>query len=299
MSIPAELAQDRSTPFRQKALDYLDLIKPRILLLVLLTVYGTMAVAAGGSWPALGMAWPTLIGVALAVGAGGALNCFIERDRDARMARTAHRPLASGRMKPVEALALGTLFWICSYFLLYFLVNPLTAYLTMLAFGAYVGIYTPLKSRSPLCTLIGAVPGALPPVIGWAAIRAEVDGLAFVLFSIQFLWQIPHFLALALARRCEYEEAGLPMYPVVEGSGKTLDLILLYTAALVPVSLLPYGVLGAGPVYLCIALSTGAIFLGLALQGHQIGGEEQWCRRFFLYSIVYLVVLFGALVSGF
>lgn len=298
MRTRVDVVESRVVGAHQRLADYADLIKPRILLLNLLTVLGTMSLACAGHWPSVSVVLSTLAGVALAAGAGGALNCFIERDLDARMIRTAGRPLPAGRLKPLEALVFGTVLWIGSYFLLYFQVNPPTAYLTMLAFGSYVGLYTPLKVRTPLNTLAGTLPGALPPLIGWTAARGQIEISGFLLFAILVLWQIPHFLVLALMRRDEYEAAGMKMLPVVQGERVTLEQILLYTSALVPVSLLPYGFLGAGPVYLGLAIVLGGGFLYLAFRLFVRGGEIGLCRKLFGYSILYLVLIFSALVAG-
>lgn len=296
MTTQVELAESGAISFRQRAMDYVDLVKPRILLLNLLTTLGAMSMASNGQWPSIHVILSTLGGMALAVGAGGSLNCFIERDRDALMVRTANRPLPSGRMKPLEALIFGSALWMAAYFILYWFVNPPTAFLTMLAFGCYVGLYTPLKTRTPLCTLIGAVPGALPPLIGWTAVRGHVELSGFLLFAILFVWQIPHFLALALLRRDEYAQAGMPMYPVIRGERATVRQILLYTIALIPVSLLPYGILGASRAYLILAAVLGLGFLMMAIRGIVFGGSPSWCRKIFSYSVIYLVILFSALV---
>lgn len=296
MNMQTSTASGRATLFRRRLADYMDLTKPRIMMLTILTVLGGMSLAAHTGWPATGVIWAAVGGVALAVGAGGALNNFIERDLDARMARTANRPLPSGRIHPMEALIFGTTLWITSYFILYFFVNPPTAFLTMLAFGSYVGIYTPLKTRSSLCTLVGAVPGAMPPLIGWTAVRGHIEFSGVVLFAFLFFWQIPHFLALALLRRDDYAQAGMPMLPVESGERVTLHQMTLYTAAAVAVSLMPHGLLGAGSVYLCLAALGGAGFLALAFLGQIKGANPLWCGTFFFYSIIYAVVLFGALI---
>lgn len=290
----------RELTVRERISDYVSLTKPRIMILSLLTVLGGMSVAAKDGWPAFSVVMATLAGVAMAVGAGGTLNNFIERHRDGLMTRTAQRPLPSGRMKSAEALIFGTLLWIGSYFVLYFGVNPPTAFLTMLAFGSYVGIYTPLKTRTSLCTLVGAVPGALPPLIGWTAVRGHVEIPGVVLFLLMFVWQIPHFLALAILRRDEYARAGMPMVPVVYGTRAALVRILLYSLVLWPISLLPYTVLQAGPVYLGLALILGGIAVYLAAKGFAVEEHDmrRWCRTFFFYTIIYLTVLFSALVAG-
>jgi len=290
--------RSRRAYIRQRIKDYMDLTKPRILLLTIVTVLGSMA-AAGDPLPKIAHLSATLIGVALAVGAGGALNAFIERTSDGKMFRTSRRPLPSGRMRPLEALIFGTALWIASYFILFFLVNPLSAYLTMLAFGSYVGLYTPLKRLTPLCTLVGAIPGALPPLIGWAAIRGTLDPMAWVLFGILFLWQIPHFLALAILRRNEYTAAGIPMLPSSAGEPAALRQMVLYTAALLPVSILPSFFLANPALYFMSAVGMGGGFLHLAIRGWTTGARPKWCRIFFGYSIGYLSVLFLTLALGF
>lgn len=291
-----EFADSSALNLRQKVGDFVSLTKPRIMMLSSLTVLGAMSMASQTAWPEISVILATLAGVALAVGAGGSLNCFIERETDRKMLRTSHRPLPSGRIRPLEALIFGTILWITSYFLLYFYVNPPTAFLTMLAFGSYVGLYTPLKKHSSLCTLVGAVPGALPPLIGWTAVRGHVEFSGFLLFLLMFFWQIPHFLALALLRREDYAKAGMPMLPVEQGEPAALRQILLYTAALLPISMMPYGLLGAGGVYLGLAMILGATFFGMALMGVRHGARPGWCGKFFYYSILYIAALFSALV---
>ncbi len=298
MRPPMEVADARAPTVRERVADYVSLTKPRIMLLALLTVLGAMSMAAHGAWPSMVTIAATLTGVACAVGAGGSLNCFIERHTDAKMLRTARRPIPGGRMHPTEALVFGTVLWLISYFILYLFVNPPTAFLTMLAFGSYVGLYTPLKSRTPLCTLAGAIPGAMPPLIGWTAVRGHVEFSGVLLFLFLFVWQMPHFLALALLRQDEYRNAGSLMLPVTEGEQATLDQILLYTSALFPISLSPYGMMNAGGIYLAPALVMGTVFLGLAFLGSIRGADRRWCKTFFLYSIVYIAVLFGAMVFG-
>jgi heme o synthase len=288
----------RSAAIKRRLADYVDLSKPRILTLSLITVWGSMSVAAAGHWPSAGVIFAAFAGVALAVAAGGSLNFFIERKHDARMVRTAHRPLPSGRLYPREVLVLGTALWIASYFILFFMVNPITAYLTMIAFGSYVGIYTPLKRLSPWCTVVGAIPGALPPLIGWTAVRGSVDWAGISLFAILFVWQIPHFLSLAILRRDEYAQAGMPMMPVVYGPRPTLLVIVLTSIALVPVSLLPFALNIAGPVFAAVALVLGIAFTAYAAFGYVEQANNAWCRRFFRFSVIYLGVLFAALVVG-
>lgn len=288
----------REIGVKQRLADFADLAKPRIMLLALITVLASMSVAAAGAWPSAVTVAGTLVGVAFAVAAGGALNCFIERHADARMCRTAKRPLPSGRMRPWHALLFGTILWIASYFVLFFLVNPLTAYLTMLAFGAYVGVYTPMKRLSAWSTFVGAVPGALPPLIGWTAARGEIETAGFILFAILFVWQIPHFMSLAILRRDEYAQAGMPMMPVVKGPKKTLHAMTLFTIILIPLSLLPAGFLEAGVLYRTVAAILGAGFLMLVVRGYFAATSAAWCRSVFGYSVFYLTILFSSLILG-
>ncbi len=299
--VAQELVQPRVLGLKQRIADYTSLTKPRIMTMSLLTVWGSMSVSVAvdaGHWPSHVLIAATLIGVALAVAAGGALNCFLEREHDALMIRTAQRPLPAGRLRPWEALTFGTVLWIVSYFLLYFLVNPLTAYLTMLAFGSYVGLYTPMKRRSPWCTVVGAIPGALPPLIGSTAILDRIDPVGLALFAILFVWQIPHFLSFAILRRDEYAQAGMPMMPVVCGPRRTIHAIVLGVVILIPLSFLPVALMDAGRAYVILAAVLDGLFLIHAIRGLVEETNAVWCRSFFQFSIIYLGLLFTSLVIG-
>jgi protoheme IX farnesyltransferase len=233
----------------------------------------------------------TLGGVGLAAGGTLALNQYLERDVDARMARTRRRPLPDGRLRPGEALAFGLALAAAGIAYLALVVNPLSAGVTALTTLTYLGVYTPLKRRSTLCMLLGAVPGALPPVAGWAAVRGEWGGGAWLLFGILFLWQLPHTLAIASVYRADYACAGLQLQPVVEPDGaSTRRQIVVGCAALWLMGLLP-GLTGlAGPVYLVGAalLGTGFLASGIRLARSRSIADA---RRVVLASLIYLPTL--------
>jgi protoheme IX farnesyltransferase len=220
-----------------------------------------------------------------------------ERDTDRRMRRTRERPLAAGRMSVPEGAAAGLVLSGAGLVELLVAVNPVASGVAALTLASYVLIYTPLKRRSSLATLVGAVPGALPPVIGWAAATGGVAFPAWVLFGIVFFWQMPHFLAIAWLFRDDYAEAGIPLLPVVEPDGRRTGVqALLYAAALWPVSLLPILVELAGPVYAVIATLLGFAFIALAARFARARSATT-ARHLFLGSIVYLPLLWIALVA--
>jgi protoheme IX farnesyltransferase len=241
-----------------RLLDYLALTKPRVAMLVLFTVAAGSLLAGGRQLHLLIMVH-AVVGTALVAGGASALNQWIERHRDGRMRRTENRPLPAGRLLPVEVLVFGLLLGVVGIgYLALALPTPWAAVAAAFTFACYVGVYTPLKPLTPLNTLVGAVPGAMPPVIGWLAVRGEMGLEAMSLFAIVFLWQVPHFLAIAWIYRDQYARAGLCMLPVVDPQGKlTARHMVTYCLALIPVSLIPVQ-LGAGRVYL-----TGALVLGL------------------------------------
>jgi protoheme IX farnesyltransferase len=275
------------------ASDFLSLTKPRLSSLVLVTTAGGMWLSPNGLSPARQIA--SLLAVAGLVGGANALNCFIERDVDRLMARTRNRPLPAGRMDPQVALWFGALLAAVSAPTLFFEANAITALLGCLAFLTYVFVYTPLKSRSYAAMLVGAVPGALPPLMGWTAANGRIGGPGLVLFAILFLWQLPHFIAIALYRRDEYAAAGLKSLPVQRGEQASRLQLLGYTAALVPVTLLP-SLLGiAGLFYGVLALMLGAIALGMALRGALSRLGRQWARQVFRFSLFHLAMLFAGL----
>lgn len=275
--------------------DYLELTKPRITALVVLTTYVGFHL---GAIAPFGWAYVThlLLGTALTCGGSSALNQWWERERDARMRRTADRPLPAGRMSADHALAFGVAITIAGLAELAFFVNLMSALVTALTLVSYVFVYTPLKTRTWLCTVVGAVPGALPPVIGWAAARGTVDANAWSLFAIMFVWQLPHFYAIAWMCREDYERGGYPMLPVLDPTGRTTTRhIVAWSLALVPASLLPalLGVTGAWYATGAVVLGFAFVALAAALAAHC---TLPHAKRVFLGSIIYLPVLFGLLV---
>lgn len=291
MSAPAAVRTEARAPARAGVLsDYLELTKPRITLLVLVTTLIGFFMAAGGDvyWPLL---WHTLGATALVAGGASALNQYSERDLDALMRRTAQRPLPAGRLSPVAALGFGValacigVVWIC------WQVNLLTGAIAAATVLSYALVYTPMKRTTTLSTIVGAVPGALPPVGGWAAAAGEVTPPAWVLFAIVFIWQLPHFLAIGRMYRDDYARAGYPMLPVLDEDGRTTGRhMTLWSLALLPVSL---GTTLLGLTGLLYTL--GAVALGLWMFAASVKflrhRSDQAARELFLSSIVYLPVL--------
>jgi len=281
---------------RSRTADFVTLTKPRLNLLVLFTTLGGLYLASPE-----GVAAPllvhTLVGTALVAGGAAALNQVWERDTDRLMRRTSVRPLPQGRLGVNEATWFGVVLTSIGLVELTFGANSLAAAVAFATSASYVLAYTPLKTRTSLATLVGAVPGALPPVIGWAAASGDLSLPAWVLFGIVFFWQMPHFLAIAWMHRDDYARAGIPLLPVLEPDGRrTGQQALLYAAALWPVSLLPALVGLADAPYSIVATVLGFIFIGLsALFARDRSVAE--ARRLFLFSIIYLPLLWGALVA--
>jgi heme o synthase len=274
--------------------DYVTLTKPRIMVLLLITGAGGLIVGAGGLPPA-GLALATLGGLALACGGASALNHVLDRDIDTHMKRTARRPVASGRVPPERALEFGLALSALSYVVLTSFVNVLAALLALAGNLFYVIVYTRwLKRSTPQNIVIGGAAGAVPPLVGYAAATGNLTLMALALFLIVFLWTPPHFWALALLIKRDYEAAGIPMLPVVRGERETARSIVLYSFALVGVTLLP--VLGRtlGPVYLVSATLLGLVFVGLALDLQRRTTPVR-ARRLFSYSLAYLALLFVAM----
>src|SRR6059036_619209 len=242
--------------------DYWTLTKPEVNFLILITTFAGFYLASPASHWRILLLFNTLLGTMLVASGAGTLNQYIERRFDAQMRRTAGRPLPAGRIHPSLALWFGVVLSIAGGFYLALLVNLPASVLALLTLGTYLLLYTPLKRKTPLCTLVGAFPGAVPPLIGWAAARGGLNGEAWVLSGILFLWQFPHFLAIAWMYREDYARAGLLMLPVVEPDGRlTGQQIVVYTLMLLPVSLIP-GALGiSGKIYLYGALVLGLLFL--------------------------------------
>lgn len=278
--------------------DFMTLTKPGITVMVTITAAVGFYVASRVQ-PTGGFDWRVffhLLGGTLLSSAGAAaFNMIMERRLDALMERTKSRPLAAGRMTPREAVVLGAVLCVGGLVWLALGVNLVTAALSLSTMVSYLALYTPLKTRSSVCTLVGAIPGALPPVMGWAAARGSMEMGAWVLFLILFFWQLPHFLALAWMYREDYGRAGFPMLPVEEPTGaSTGRQVVLQTLALLVVSILPYGFDLAGEGYLVASLVLGSGFLGF---GVAFASERSRVRasRLFLASIAYLPLLLGAL----
>ena len=293
-SVPQNSA--RSVSRSDRALDFVALTKPRLNLLVLLTTVAGLYLASPNG-VALALAAHTLIGTALVAGGAAALNQVWERETDRRMRRTSGRPLPRGRLGVAEGTWFGVLLAIVGIVELALGATVAAAAVAAGTLISYVLVYTPLKTRTSLATIVGAVPGALPPVIGWAAATGDVTLPAIVLFGIVFFWQMPHFLAIAWMYKDDYRNAGIPLLPVVEPDGRrTGRQAVLYTAALWPVSLLPALVGLAGASYSAVATSLGIVFIWLSVVFARDRSHES-ARQLFLFSITYLPLLLGALVA--
>ncbi len=284
-----------SSSVKARAAAYLELTKPRITFLIVLTSAAGFVLGSRGPVNYLVLAH-ALVGIGLLSSGIGTLNQFIERDLDGLMRRTADRPLPSGRLLPFEALWFGVILTLMAELYLALFVNTLTALLGLTVVTGYLFVYTPLKTRTSLSTALGAFPGAMPPLMGWTAARGEMDVSAWVLFAILFLWQFPHFLAIAWMYREDYGRAGIRMLPVVEPDGRvTGQQIIAYSLMLVPVSLLPT-VLGiSGKVYFVAAAVLSLLFLASSIRA-AISKSNQHARQLLLASVLYLPLLFGVMV---
>ena len=281
-------------PWPQAVADLIRLAKPRITGLVIATFSGGLWLAPGHlpRWRMIA----TLLGTTLIVGAANALNMLIERDVDGLMERTRHRPLVEGRLPPAAALVFGTVLAAAAIPLLLLAGNALTGILGTLAFVAYVAIYTPMKRTSAAALFVGAVPGALPPLMGWTAVTGQIDAGALALFGILFLWQIPHFLAIALYRSADYGRAGFEILPLVVGEKRTRFVIVGFSALLMAISLLLGPLHVAGTLYTSVAALLGVGFLVWGLAGLREAASRLWARSLFFASLGYLTLLFAALI---
>jgi len=281
----------------QVASDLLALTKPRVVVMVLVTTLVGYHVGLTGSADYL-RAIHLLIGTLLAAGGTLALNQHWERELDARMDRTRARPLPAGRLQPLEALVFGTALTVLGTAYLGVLVGGLVALVTMATSILYLFAYTPLKPRTALCTLVGAVPGALPPVAGWAAACGDLTLGAWVLFGILFLWQVPHTLAIARLYRDDYARAGVRVLPVIDPDGASTDRqIVLGSVALLSVSLLPAAIGWTGPMYLAGALLLGLAFAAVGI-AQALAPSPRAARQVLLASLLYLPLLLGLLAFG-
>lgn len=274
--------------------DYLTLTKPRITAMCLM-------MTAGGYWLAMSrFAWLhllwTLLGTTAVVGGSCVLNMYAERENDKKMRRTAQRPLPAGRMAAWKALVFGVVLSLAGMAILAIFVNVLTAALSAIALFSYVGLYTPLKRKTSLFLLIGTIPGAMPPLMGWTAATGAIELPGLMLFFVLLAWQLPHFLALSLVCERDYEQGGIQIVSLVRGERNARLQALFYTVILLGVSLalVPFRV--AGWFYFVAALGLGVWFLMIALQGLSATASKRWPHRFFYASLIYLPALTGALM---
>jgi protoheme IX farnesyltransferase len=275
--------------------DYLALTKPRITWLILMSTGIGYFFGSKGGWHFLTL-FHTLLGTGLLASGTATLNQWFEREADGKMRRTRERPLPSGKLHEEKALLFGLLISAAGFFDLQLAVNPLAALLGAVTLGSYLFIYTPLKQRSPHSTTIGAIPGAMPPLIGYAAASGKLTWEAWILFAILFLWQFPHFYAIAWMYREDYERAGIRMLPVVEPDGEsTARRILWFSLALIPISLVPKFLSMTGNIYLIGATAMGLLFLYAGLR-ITFDRTRQQARRVLLASVVYLPVLYGLML---
>ncbi len=279
---------------RQLAADYFELTKPKVQTLLLFTTVTSMEVAGN---PSVGKIGLTCLGGYLSAGGAGAVNHYYDRDIDAQMARTASRPVPSGRVAPRAALIYGIVLAALSFALMSLTLNVLAASLALGGFVGYVGVYTILlKRRTPQNIVIGGAAGAMPPLVGWAATRGSLSWTAIYLFAIVFYWTPPHFWALSLLMKDEYAKVGIPMMPVVRGERETRRQIVLYTLLLYAITQLPFCAGEFGGVYLVASMVLGCAFIGGSLRLYR-RADRKAALRLYLYSLLYLALLFGAMVA--
>lgn len=290
-----EVRETRATGFREKLAAYLELTKPRIaFMLVLTSAAGFYLGSVGGFNAALFV--NAMLGITLLAFGVATLNQYIERNIDTLMERTAKRPLPMGKLTPAEALIFGIVLCAVAEIYLLFLVNGLTAVLGLTVIVGYVLLYTPLKTRTSASTAIGALPGAMPPLMGWTAASGNITLGAWALFVLLFLWQFPHFLAIASMYKDQYAKAGILMLPVVEKDGRiTARQIVLFTVMLLPVSLAPFFLGFAGWIYLAGAVLLGIWFLWASIGAARAKTVEK-SRKLLLVSVLYLPAIFALMV---
>lgn len=290
-----EIQEAQSIGAKDKFAAFFELTKPRIALMLVLTAAAGFYIGSDG-----GFNWVLfanmLIGITLLAFGVATLNQVIERKLDALMERTEKRPLPSGRLSTMEALVFGCVLCVTAEIYIAFLVNPLTAFLGLVVIVGYVLLYTPLKTRTSASTAIGALPGALPPLMGFTAAANEITLGAWAMFAILFLWQFPHFLAIAWMYREDYKKAGILMLPVLEQDGKiTASQIVLFTVLLIPISFAPFFLGMAGWIYLVGAVLLGLWFLYASIQTARLKSVAQ-ARKLMLVSVLYLPIIFALLV---
>jgi protoheme IX farnesyltransferase len=284
----------RNSRVRQVVADYVELTKPKVQSLLLLTTVTTMEIAGN---PSVGKIALACVGGYMSAGGAGAVNHWYDRDIDAQMARTASRPVPSGRVAPRAALVYGVSLAAASFLLMWLTLNLLAASLALAGFVGYVGVYTVwLKRRTWHNIVIGGAAGAIPPMVGWAATRGSLSWTAVYLFAIVFYWTPPHFWSLSLLMKDEYEKVGVPMLPVVRGEPMTRQQILLYSLLLYAVTQLPFCAGAFGLVYLVASMLLGWAFVGLAVVLYR-RQDRRSALRLYLFSLAYLALLFGAMVA--
>jgi protoheme IX farnesyltransferase len=295
MSAPTAAALAPTRPrARQVLADYFDLTKPKVQSLLLLTTITTMEVAGN---PSVSRVAVTCLGGYLSAGGAGAVNHYWDRDIDARMRRTANRPIPSGRVSPAAALWFGISLALLSFVIMSVTVGVLAASLALGGFVGYVGVYTIwLKRRTHHNIVIGGAAGAMPPLVGWAATRGSLSWTAVYLFAIVFYWTPPHFWALSLLMKNEYAEVGVPMLPVVRGESETRRQIVLYSLLLYAVTQLPFCVGAFGGVYLVCSVALGLTFVGGAVWLYRHPTRKN-ALRLYLFSMLYLALLFASMVA--
>jgi protoheme IX farnesyltransferase len=274
--------------------DYIALLKPRVMSLVVFTAFAGLYLAPGIVHPVIALV--AVLCIAVGAGASGAINMWYDRDIDAVMSRTCGRPIPTGRLDPGQALGFGIVLAVGSVLVMGLAVNVAAAALLAFTIGFYVFIYTIwLKRRTPQNIVIGGAAGAFPPMVGWAAVTGDISIGSIVLFAIIFMWTPPHFWALSLYRRGDYEKAGVPMLPVVAGVAETKRQILLYTLLLAPLGAVPAMIGMASWYFGAVAAALGIVFIAMAVGILRDTGEA-YARRTFMFSLLYLSVLFAALI---
>lgn len=293
--LTAEIQDTKAIGLKEKLAAFLELTKPRIAFMLVLTSAAGFYLGSKGSFDFL-LFVNSMIGIVLLAFGVATLNQFIERRTDALMERTAKRPIPTNKVSPAEALVFGLILTVSAEIYLAFLVNPLTAVLGLVVIVGYVLLYTPLKTKTSASTAIGAIPGAMPPLMGWTASANEITLGAWVLFALLFLWQFPHFLAIAWMYKEQYGKAGILMLPVVEKEGRlTAIQIVTFTVMLLPISIAPFFMGFAGLVYLIGASILGLWFLVSSIQSARAKSVEK-ARKLLLVSVLYLPVLFALMV---
>ena len=302
MAAPMDAAQLTPAPaeaaalgaVRQVLADYATLTKPKVQSLLLFTTVAAMYVAGD---PSAGLVLATVIGGYMSAGGAGAINHWYDRDIDLQMGRTANRPVASGRVSGRAAVTFGLTLGVLAMLWLSLLVNPLAAALSLTGYVGYAVGYTMILKRRTWQNIVwGGAAGAVPPLVGWAAVEGSLSGLAIFLFAIVFFWTPPHFWALSLLMKDEYAKVGIPMLPVVRGEDETRKQILLYSVLLYAVSQLPFSAHGFGLLYLVVSLVLNGVLIGLAVQLRR-RKDRASALRLYLYSLVYLAALFAAMVA--